>query len=384
MKRVVWVIALGVVACGGSEEPLEELYAQGLTRYVGSFFPVDDPEVDEEGVKHFRFAVPSDPTVAPRGPLCLRGTEYTVDTRTGSSDELLIWLQEGGACWGAFCAATEEASRIFEGGVLDVTPENPLANHDLVYVPYCDGSLFAGDVDRMLSPSIISPSTEGSTLSFQRGLQNLTAALDLAKREFPEPTRVVLAGSSGGAFGTIVAAPLVRFYYPDVEILVLNDSGVGVVRDQTPEFVGRLLEEFNASAVIPASCPECLARGHVTEFIGWNLDNDPNLTIGVMTHSQDAVISGLFVMELDTVFETAVLRETTALHERFPNRYKRFLLAGPNHSFLLNSGEPAPFADFATLGGLQEEVGGVRALDWVRAAVERSFEWVDTVDPALE
>jgi hypothetical protein len=86
----------GGAGTGGSDAPsFQELYDQGLTKYVGMFDPVDAPTANQDGVATYSFAVPDDRMAAPRGPLCLRGTEYTVDTRQGNSDELVIFLQGG-------------------------------------------------------------------------------------------------------------------------------------------------------------------------------------------------------------------------------------------------------------------------------------------------
>jgi hypothetical protein len=124
------VVALaGCGSDGGSEaggsggsNGFDELYDQGLTKYVDEFNPDGEPTFDEEnGITTFRFAVPGDRAAEPRGPLCLRGTEYTVDTREGTSDELVIFLQGGGACWDTFCSAFEETNflRDNSGGILD-------------------------------------------------------------------------------------------------------------------------------------------------------------------------------------------------------------------------------------------------------------------------
>ena len=137
----------GSAGSGGTAGPSsEEVYDQGLTRYVGEFEPANEPAADEGGIKTHQFAVPEDLDAEPRGPICLRGTEYTVDTRAGSSDELVIFLQGGGACWEDFCSAFADTNSLRDlgGGILD--PElagNPVADWDVVYLPYCDGSLFA-------------------------------------------------------------------------------------------------------------------------------------------------------------------------------------------------------------------------------------------------
>ena len=215
----------------------EELYAQGLSKYVGAFEPANEPEA-VDGVKTHQFAVPDDPSAEPRGPLCLRGTEYTVDTREGSSDELVIFLQGGGACWEDFCAAFEETNSLPRRPAGFSTPTlagNPVADWDVVYLPYCDGSLFAGDVDRMSADQRALEGGPDPSMGYQRGLQNLTAALDVALAEFPNPSRILLTGVSGGAFGTITACRWCVIYYPETEILVFNDSGVGVAKEGDAE-----------------------------------------------------------------------------------------------------------------------------------------------------
>ena len=93
----------GAAGEGGNGGPsFQELYDHGLTKYVGMFAPKSSV-VKQGDLTTYSFAVPEDPAADPRGPLCLRGTEYTVDTREGSSDQLMIFLQGGGACWEDFC-----------------------------------------------------------------------------------------------------------------------------------------------------------------------------------------------------------------------------------------------------------------------------------------
>ncbi|MGB5191375.1 MAG: hypothetical protein WBN70_00225, partial [Polyangiales bacterium] len=60
---------------GGAGAPsFQELYDQGLTKYVGMFEP--EPGAQQDGdLTTYQFAVPDEPLAEPRGPLCLRGTE---------------------------------------------------------------------------------------------------------------------------------------------------------------------------------------------------------------------------------------------------------------------------------------------------------------------
>ncbi len=380
---LVLVAAAGCGDGGGAEATLDEIYGQGLIRYVGEFEPMNDPS-PEDGVKHFEFEVPGDLGAGPRGPLCLRGDEYTVDTREGSSAELLIYLQGGGACWETLCSAIELAGSLPVAGILNPeSPGNPLAEWDVVYLPYCDGSLFAGDVDRDLPVSLLPGQTGKSGPSYQRGLQNLTAALDIAVREFPNPKRVMLAGVSGGAFGTIIAAPLVRFFYPDVDLLVFNDSGVGVAKDGDPEFVEGLLEGFNADGLIPESCSNCTANGHITRLVEWNLANDPGLSVSALSFTQDTVVATTFLTIPASEFENSVRRETKRIADNYPKRYKRFIINGDLHTTLLNDGtiDAGEFSDI--LGSLQDEVDGVTVLEWLTAMLDGEKKtWRNLVDPA--
>lgn len=381
------LIAAFGASCGGSGgggADLDEIYEQGLARFVGDFEPANEPSADSDGVKHFRFGVPEDLIAEPRGPLCLRGDEYTVDTREGSADELLIFLQGGGACWEDFCSAIEQAGALPAAGILNPDGAgNPVADWDVVYLPYCDGSLFAGDVDRELPGSLIPGSSGEAGMGYQRGLQNLTAALEIAAREFPNPSRVMLAGISGGAFGTIVAAPLVRYFYPGVDLLVFNDSGIGVAKDGDSAFINGLLSGWNADQLLPASCTNCTTNGHITRLIEWNLDHDPRLSMSALSFTQDTVVATTFLMVPGSAFETAVRSETARIAAGFPERYKRFIINGDKHTVLLNDGtiDLGEFADI--LGTLQDEVNGVSALQWLTAMVEGGEGWVNVVDDVL-
>lgn len=383
------VVALALVGCGddnggeGASGGFEELYDQGLTKYVGEFDPEGEPTMEDGGLERFRFAVPDDPAAEPRGPLCLRGTGYSVDTREGDSDALVIFLQGGGACWGDFCAANETADGLPVSGILN--PDlagNPVADWDVVYLPYCDGSLFAGDVDRMLPASQLGDG-EGMSMGYQRGLQNLTAAMDVAVGEFPEPSRILLTGVSGGAFGTIAALPLVRFYYPDTEILVFNDSGVGIAKEGEPEFVEEtLLAGWNADSLIPASCTDCTSNGHITGLIEWQLDADPNFTMSALSFSADAVIAVTFLQINPQRFTTSLLAETARTTDLFETRYKRFIPEGTAHTTLLleSDGGVGGF----TIGSLETEINDVTVLDWFTAMIDGTEAWDDLVADGLE
>lgn len=300
-------------------------YEAGLTSYLGHTRVVSSTTIPRStGTVH-----ELDPA---GGPICMRGDPYRVSTREGTSDELVIFLQGGGACWSAFCFAITTAPGAIPSTDLLTTDAttNPLAGDDLLYLPYCDGSLFAGDAE-------IDEDGDGTPDRIHHGLANLSAALDVGYAHFPHPSRIVLAGSSGGGFGTILAVFLVRYVYPDVPIVVIDDAGVGVAHPENPSFVSDLLDEFGARRFVPDDCPTCIADGNVTGLVDYALDHDPNLRIGVITAEYDYVISHVFLGLAPDVFRSDVIAATDPIQAAHPDTYRRFVFLGDAHTATLGS-----------------------------------------------
>ncbi|MCB9597832.1 MAG: vtpJ-therm [Sandaracinaceae bacterium] len=294
--------------------------AQGLTRYLGTARPAET--MASGGFTTYAFD-PAD------GPMCMRGATYHTSIQDRGSEDLLIFLQGGGACWSAFClAVTAAAVRIPSSGLLRSDPANPLSDWNILYLPYCDGSLFAGDRD-------VDEDGDGVPDRFHHGLANLSAALTMGFQHYPTPRRVVLAGSSGGGFGTILASFLVRYLYPDVPLLVLNDAGIGVARGDDPAFVATLIDDFGARDFIPDDCVGCTEDGHITDLVDYLLDRDDGVRIGAISSLQDAVISEVFLMTTRETWSGWLLDETDALHAEHPDAYRRFFFGGWAHTALL-------------------------------------------------
>jgi hypothetical protein len=205
----------------------------------------------------------------------------------------------------------------------------------------------------------------------------------VAVTEFPSPSRILLAGVSGGAFGTITALPLVRFFYPDTEILLFNDSGVGIAKEGDPDFLNTtLLAGWNASSLVPASCADCTSNGHVTRLIEWELAADDDFTMSALSFSADSVVSSFFLMIPAADFTESLLAETGRTTMMFEDRYKRFIPVGGAHTTLLLE-EPGDLGSSLEIGSLQTEVQGVSVLQWLTAMIEGTEAWDDLVDPSL-
>ena len=274
-------------------------YDEGLTRYLGTARPTETRTL-MDGTVSYAFD-PAD------GPVCMRGAVYRTSVRDTESEDLLIFLQGGGACWSDFClAVTGAPAGIPATDLLRDAETNPLSGWDVLYLPYCDGSLFAGDNE-------VDEDGDGAADRLHHGLANLSAALTMGHQHFPTPRRIVLAGSSGGAYGTILAAFLVRYVYPGVPIDVLNDAGIGLAREGDHAFLDRLIDEFGARDFLPDDCAECTADGHITGLVDYLLDRDPDVRVAAISSWYDYVISELFLMETAEEFQAALQSETTAL-----------------------------------------------------------------------
>ena len=355
-------------------------YDQGLTRYLGTARPSETTVGTSSTTYTFD---PAD------GPMCMRGAPYSAAVRdVAESEDLLIFLQGGGACWSAFClAVTAAPPGIPPGDLLRPGDTNPLSGWDVLYLPYCDGSLFAGDAD-------VDEDGDGTPDRFHHGLANLSAALTMGYQHFPAPRRIVLAGSSGGGFGTVLAAFLVRYVYPDVPIAVLNDAGVGVARSDDPSFVATIIDEFGARDFIPDDCVGCTDDGHITDLVDYLLDRDPNLRIAAISSWYDYVIGEVFLMTTPEAFRDSLAAETGALHDEHPDAYRRFLYDGAAHTALLGNVTGIVGRDLtavelpddpSVLTRIELEsigtatVDGVVLRDWIAAMIADDPAWLDLV-----
>lgn len=325
-------------------EPFSELVQQGVTKYLGSYTPMLAEE-DNGAVTH-SFGGGS-------GPLCFDGSEYRMSTRDMGSEDLMIFLQGGGACWSDICSCNETAQAgIPKDGILDPDlAQNPLKSWNLVFLPYCDGSHFAGDID-------LDMEQDGVIDRCHRGLKNLSSALDVTVNLFPAPRRILLAGVSAGGFGTLYALPLVRHLYPKVPIYIINDSGVGIL---PPGTIAKMFKEWQALGFLPESCVDCLdENGHLINYYLWLLAEDKNLVLGMMSYNRDPVIADGFSDMGADLFEQYLVADMEKLVESYPNRTSVFIAEGAWHTFLL--GSLAPTAD------------GMTVADWIAALTEKTAD----------
>lgn len=382
----VLVLAQALLACEAEEAaaPVQagfaEVWDQGIADSIG-LAKVTTTTTAKDGSTTYTF----DPA---SGPMCLRGDPFKMSIRDANSDNLLIFLQGGGACWSDFCLAILKAPEgIPTLDVLDpAKPDNPWKDWNVAYLPYCDGSMFAGDND-------LDDDADGKMDRFHRGLRNVTAALDQAVARFPAPKRIVLAGSSGGAFGTIPSVLLVRKLWPTVPILIVQDSGTGVAREGDPAFLAKLVKEFGVEAFFPESCKSCSGASHLTPLLAWVLRQDKNIRVAAFSSYNDLIMADIFLGVTPDQFKAGLLAATSLLHNEFPSRYKRFFINGKMHTTMLGDASGIIGDDLGAvtlpsdvlpklaeieLGHIADtQIGNVTMAQWLAAARDDSAQWLD-------
>ena len=330
----------------------DELAAAGVGRHLGIAPSTITPNGDWTAYSY-------DP--AEETAICLRGTPYQVNIRRGTSNHVLLYLEGGGACWNFQSCwqsprAKLEAQPFFGAGIFDFSsPANPFRDWNIVYASYCDGSVFAGD----------NVADYQGNRTYHHGLQNLSAAVALMRREFPSPDRIVVSGSSAGGFGTYTGYGVTRVAFPDTPILIFNDSGPGLQNPADTQAVQDRLANWNFTRSVPASCTRCATQ--LTYLSEWALGRDPSLRAAYFSYLQDAVIRSF--LSLDGAAYESLLREVTDdIHSRHPDRFKRFFVQGAGHTVL-------ELPTFSTL-----EIMGTAVRDWTADFLVDGPAWQDLVE----
>jgi len=365
-SRVLTILALSLTAVmlmsadgeadrgpkkGLSTEAGAELEASGVTKYLGEFSPAISTDVDDGWTKHT-----FDPAGG-AGPICIAGTPYSVFTRPGKKDKLLIFTQGGGACWQDFyncnvLSEDQEPDGSFPGVFDPGNPDNIFADYSIVYMPYCDGSTFGGDNfvfdpawQAFIEAQLGLPPGAGPPARFHYGLRNLSAGMDVAKATFPRASKITVAGSSAGGVGAAAFAPfLARFQYGNnKELTVFNDAGpIAVNLDpdnvEAQDDIAARAADWDFGKFYPESCVACDDKGQQTEIIRWRLDNDS--TIREAFYETDSDLTNRFFTRLlydPAGYRNLVVMEHGLLNEAHPDRYKRFIVAGDTSHTALQS-----------------------------------------------
>lgn len=198
---------------------------------------------------------------------CRNDTSTGIGVRYGSSDKLVIYFEGGGACFNtSTCLLNDSfsnfgalqfmawAAGIGGGGIFDNTSvDNPVADWNFVYVPYCTGDVHAGDKEDAGVPGVF------GAQQFV-GYRNVALYLERIVPSFAGASHVLVTGESAGGFGAAFNYDRIADAWPASEVTLLDDSG--------PPFGDMYLAPcmqkewrslWNLDDTIPADCAECFS-----------------------------------------------------------------------------------------------------------------------------
>jgi hypothetical protein len=355
---VTFSLAFSLSACGsddggGATSIADEIAAANVGQYLGEI----QPDSSETNGAWTEYHYDADKEEA----ICYTGMPYQVNIRPGTTNKVLLYLEGGGACWSAATCygvpiAKGSAGPAVNSGIISATnADNPFKDWNVVYAPYCDGSVFGGD----------NAVVYNGRLTYHHGLRNLSAAVTQMLAAFPDPEQIVVAGSSAGGYGTFSGYGVVRVAYPDTQILVFDDSGPGIQNLEATEAIELREENWKFRQFLPESCTRCAEQ--ITYLTEWTLERDPQFRVAYFNYLQDGVLR-FFLNVSAEEFETLLRSVTGDIHSRQSERFQRFFKQGPTHTVLLSP-------EFYTLS-----IDGTTVRDWTQGLLHGSEVWRDLIE----
>ena len=173
------------------------------------------------------------------------GSKYYIYVKLGDPEKLCVFFSGGGVAWNEYTAARPvTGGKVAAGepnyywnnlrpftqimninvGITDIsTDKNPFRDWSFVVITYATGDFHVGCNDYPYKAE------DGSdeVLHFH-GYVNFKLSMKVAKDLFPNPSALLIAGNSAGAFAVpALAGEVVEDYYPKTRnVTLLSDSGL--------------------------------------------------------------------------------------------------------------------------------------------------------------
>lgn len=291
--------------------------------------------------------------------------------RRGTADGLVVFFDGGGACWDDITCAIprrREAERDDDGfykaeliptdtpdrfsGIFDFSnPRNPVRDWSFVYVPYCTGDVHSGS-----NTATYTDPDSGEPYQIEhRGADNFRVVLNWMKDNFAQPERILVAGSSAGAYGASTHYPRIRAAFPRGQALMLGDAGQGVM---TQAF----LDQRNTSWRFALPREVFSRNTHMTpdtDVVARLAARYPRDRFAQYTTAHDITQSSFYaLMGAENACMAWTSEMVTGLEERqHAGNFRSYLASGETHSIL------------RTPRFYTEQSGGAPLAEWLAAAL---------------
>ena len=299
------------------------------------------------------------------GMFCRDGSPAGIGVRyADNSDLLTIYMEGGGACFNAFTCGFNPSSipsAKFDpgpsGGLFNnQNPDNPMMDHNFIYMPYCTGDVFFGSETNGNVPG-------GPQGQMFVGHDNVILALERITDTFPNLTSVVATGESGGGFGAAANYDTIASFFPDNDVILIDDSGP-LFRDQylAPCLQQQFRDVWNVDDSLPQDCSACFGAdgGGLSNYLTYIQNKYPDAAKGVISSHADSTISSFFGFgssDCNALFPSFPEFEE-ALYDMRDN-----VLTGPNSGTFFKTGTTHTYLSKDTYYNLT--VNGVVLVDWV-------------------
>lgn len=292
--------------------------------------------------------------------MCADGSDFELWSRQGDPERVVLYLEGGGACFSAeTCSFTDGTytsslsigdSPEGRGGLFDRSnPENPIAEHAMVYVPYCSGDTHLGDATTEYSPEL--------TVE-HNGYVNAMSGLDYLVETYPDVEQLVVMGASAGSVATPLFAALAADRLPNAEVITFGDSSgaypdVPAVNETIGTLWGSVIPDWPENAGLTAaqwSIPGLYVQAGL---------HNPDIRFGRFDYAYDEVqsffgaLAGVGADQLVTLIDqTAAQAESTGVP------LASYVAPGTDHTIVTQDA-------FYTM-----EVEGVRLADWFNELID--------------
>lgn len=302
-------------------------------------------------------------TIAPGGDtMCAMGTPYTFHVKPGTRENVMVFLNGGGACWsGQNCDASVEPTtyvplaelphndpRTRGGAFAQDNAENPFSAWTQVFVSYCTGDVHLGANDKTYTKP------DGSEVTIRhRGKANTMSALSWLFDNVKAPEKVFVSGGSAGAVSSPVYAGIVQEAYPDADVIQFA-GGAGGYRVSGNKDLNEALGIYTDLPEWPAMQALSAETSSFDDFYVATATQFPQIKFRQFNTAYDAVQKQfLTLLGSDSEVYPLLQANLDDLSTEIGN-FRSFTASGTFHT-LLRFDEMYAF-----------EAEGVRAVDWVR------------------